>query len=313
MKIDELLDKYFEGETSCEEERELRRFFTEEEVPEHLQMYRPLFAYLNREATSMAEPTEEKSVTTESAKEVPAQRKPSRLYRTFYAVSGIAAGLLLLFGVAKIIFPLSGVPENYVVIDGQRYTDEKLVEAKALEALQNASFTDEDLSNLLFQHQYYKIMKTSTLICIRSLCLFFLLICLPAFVHAQEGLQIADLFNKYGEQKDVTRVELNGSILKSYRMTTYKSLVFKNVSPYRREIQQAIVHDKQDNAKKAQEVMESGVLRSAYYQLKEVERNGKKLNRYLIFKIGKDSMGTLIYIEGLLSEKEMMDMLYKSE
>ena len=96
MKIDELLDKYFEGETSCEEERELRRFFTEEEVPEHLQTYRPLFAYLNREATSMAEPTEEKSVTTESAKEVPAQRKPFRLYRTFYAVSGIAAGLLLL-------------------------------------------------------------------------------------------------------------------------------------------------------------------------------------------------------------------------
>ena len=122
MKIDELLDKYFEGETSCEEERELRRFFTEEEVPEHLQTYRPLFAYLNREATSMAEPTEEKSATTESAKEVPAQRKPFRLYRTFYAV------------------------------DGQRYTDEKLVEAKALEALQNASFTDEDLSNLLFQH-----------------------------------------------------------------------------------------------------------------------------------------------------------------
>ena len=71
MKIDELLDKYFEGETSCEEERELRRFFTEEEVPEHLQTYRPLFAYLNREATSMAEPTEEKSVTTESAKGVP--------------------------------------------------------------------------------------------------------------------------------------------------------------------------------------------------------------------------------------------------
>ena len=65
MKIDELLDKYFEGETSCEEERELRRFFTEEEVPEHLQTYRPLFAYLNREATSMAEPTEEKSVGRE--------------------------------------------------------------------------------------------------------------------------------------------------------------------------------------------------------------------------------------------------------
>ncbi len=156
-------------------------------------------------------------------------------------------------------------------------------------------------------------MKTSILSCLRGLCLLSLLICLPVFARAQEGLQIASLFNKYGEQKDVTRVELNGSILKSYRMTTYKSLVFKNVSPYRQEIQQALAHDKQENVKKAQEVMDSGILRSAYYQLKEVERDKKKLNRYILFKIGKDSMGTLIYIEGALSEREMMDMLYKPE
>ena len=50
-------------------------------------------------------------------------------------------------------------------------------------------------------------------------------------IEGYETDEIADLFSKYGEQKDVTRVELNGSILKSYRMTTYKSLVFKNVSP----------------------------------------------------------------------------------
>ena len=144
MKIDELLDKYFEGETSCEEERRLRRFFTEEQVPEHLQVYRPLFLYLNQETTSIAEPKEKQ-------KKLPSG-KSSRFYRISYAISGVAAGLLLLLGAAKIIFPLSGTPEHYVVIDGKRYTDEKLVEAKALEALQNASFTDEDLSNLLFQH-----------------------------------------------------------------------------------------------------------------------------------------------------------------
>ena len=74
-------------------------------------------------------------------------------------------------------------------------------------------------------------MKISILICIRSLCLFSLLICLPAFVHAQERLQIADLFNKYGEQKDVTRVELNGSILKSYRMTTTRALCSRMYPP----------------------------------------------------------------------------------
>lgn len=156
-------------------------------------------------------------------------------------------------------------------------------------------------------------MKTSIQICLHRLYFLSLLVCLPVFIQAQEGLKIAGLFDKYGEQKDVTRVELNGSILKSYRMSTYKSLVFKDISPYRMEIQQAIIHDKQGNTQKAQEVMESGVLHSASYQLKEVERNGKKLNRYIIYKIGKDSMGTLIYIEGELGGKELMDMLYQSK
>ena len=49
MNIEELLNKYFEGETTCEEERELRRFFTRGIIPEHLQMYRPMFAFLHEE------------------------------------------------------------------------------------------------------------------------------------------------------------------------------------------------------------------------------------------------------------------------
>lgn len=137
-----------------------------------------------------------------------------------------------------------------------------------------------------------------------------LLLCLPAPAQAQEQLRISGLFDKYGEQKDVTRVELNGSILRSYRMTTYRSLVFKDLSPYGKEIQQAIAHDKQ-GAEKSQEVMESGTLRSGYYRLREVERGGKRLNRYIIFKVGKQSAGTLIYIEGTLGEAELMEMLYK--
>ena len=30
MKIEELLNKYFEGETTCEEEHQLRNFFTQD-------------------------------------------------------------------------------------------------------------------------------------------------------------------------------------------------------------------------------------------------------------------------------------------
>lgn len=49
MNIEELLNKYFEGETNCEEERELRRFFTQGIVPEHSQMYGPMFAFFSEE------------------------------------------------------------------------------------------------------------------------------------------------------------------------------------------------------------------------------------------------------------------------
>lgn len=138
-----------------------------------------------------------------------------------------------------------------------------------------------------------------------------LLACLSLPMRAQEGLQTIMLFDKYGEQEGVTRVELNGSILKSYRMTTYKSLVFKNVEPYRQEIQKALAHDRRNSVRKAQEVMEGGALRSACYRLNETERKGKPLNRFLIFKIGKENTGTLIYIEGELGEDEMMEMLYR--
>ena len=41
--INELLNKYWLCETSLEEERELRRFFASEEVPEHLLAYKAWF------------------------------------------------------------------------------------------------------------------------------------------------------------------------------------------------------------------------------------------------------------------------------
>ena len=143
MKIDELLSKYFEGETSREEEREIRRFFAQEEVPEHLEVYRPLFAYLAQEIKAGQEAN--RNIAP------PEKKKKISPHRLFYILGNIAAGLLLLVGIAK-IFSVPDSPENYVIIDGKRYTDERLVQAKALEALQNASFTDEDLNNLLFQH-----------------------------------------------------------------------------------------------------------------------------------------------------------------
>ena len=47
--IEALLEKYFEGETKLEEEAELRAFFREADVPQHLEKYRSMFNMFSEE------------------------------------------------------------------------------------------------------------------------------------------------------------------------------------------------------------------------------------------------------------------------
>ncbi len=156
-------------------------------------------------------------------------------------------------------------------------------------------------------------MKTRNIIAYRRLVgILLLTLCFGLSAYAQEGLQIATLFEKYKNEKNVTYVELNGSILRYYRMTAYKSLVFEEVTPYKKEIMQCLKQAIDTyQVQKTQEVNESGELLSAYYRLSRVTRKGKKVNRYILYKVGKQQKATLVYIEGPLDEDELMEMLYK--
>jgi len=44
-KMEALLEKYFEGETSIAEENELKNYFSSSNVASHLEQYKPLFGY----------------------------------------------------------------------------------------------------------------------------------------------------------------------------------------------------------------------------------------------------------------------------
>lgn len=44
-KIEKLIEKYIEAETTLEEEIFLKKYFTEKDVPSHLEEYRKLFSY----------------------------------------------------------------------------------------------------------------------------------------------------------------------------------------------------------------------------------------------------------------------------
>lgn len=131
MNMEELLNKYFEGETSCEEERELRRFFTQGPVPEHLQAYRPIFAFFEEESKR------------------PKGSLPLRR-RLLYALSGVAAGVLIALAIAGISRHIGGAPENYVIIDGKCYTDARLIHEQAMNAFDDVRLSEDEVFATLF-------------------------------------------------------------------------------------------------------------------------------------------------------------------
>ena len=47
VKIEKLLEKYFEAETTIQEEALLKEYFAKEEVPAHLSEYKELFGFFN--------------------------------------------------------------------------------------------------------------------------------------------------------------------------------------------------------------------------------------------------------------------------
>ncbi|MBS7232260.1 hypothetical protein KHA90_14640 [Flavobacterium psychroterrae] len=47
-KIEDILEKYFEGETSIAEENELKEYFSSSNVAQHLEQYKPMFGYFSQ-------------------------------------------------------------------------------------------------------------------------------------------------------------------------------------------------------------------------------------------------------------------------
>ena len=123
---------------------------------------------------------------------------------------------------------------------------------------------------------------------------------------AQQGLQIASVFQKYGKQKGVTMVELSNEMLETYQMTLYKSLVFKDVEEALPTILNCLDADKK-KAKKVKEVVAGGQIQSGYYQLPQLKED---VNRFILFKTGKKGSATLIYIEGELDADDLVTMLF---
>lgn len=131
--------------------------------------------------------------------------------------------------------------------------------------------------------------------------------CFPLAGQAQKGLKIQSVFDRYGKQKNVTMVELSQEMLDTYGMRLYKSITIKGSEKALADTRHALAAD-QEGAKKIKEIVEEGLLVSAFYQL--VPEKGDDLNRFILFKVGKKETVTLVYIEGELDSEDLVTLLF---
>ena len=140
-------------------------------------------------------------------------------------------------------------------------------------------------------------------LCLIASCLF------PAGTKAaenQKDLRIQEVFKRYGKKKNVTMVELSNEMLETYNMTHYKSITIKDDAEAVSFTRKCLDAD-QEGARKIKEVTDDGGIISAYYQLPAM-REG--LNRFILFKISKKGVMTLVYIEGELDSEDLITILF---
>ncbi|MDR2809132.1 MAG: hypothetical protein LBB84_01075 [Tannerellaceae bacterium] len=149
-------------------------------------------------------------------------------------------------------------------------------------------------------------MKHINLACCLIACL-----CLSSTIRAEEtqaNLKIQDVFARYGKKRNVTMVELSNEMLETYGMTHYKSIIIKE-DPKALDFTRQCLEADQQGARKIKEVTDRGGVISAYYQL--AANNG--LNRFILFKVSRKNVITLVYIEGDLDSEDLITILFAGD
>ncbi len=143
-KIETLLEKYFEGQTSIDEEQELGAYFSSSDVAQHLKQYQNVFNYFS---TSRLE---------ESQKEFKIKSKKSKMFWL-----SVAASASILIGTGAIIYSNTtdsasndlGTFENPEVAFKETQKALQLLSKNVNVGIESVSYLNEfqDSKNLIFK------------------------------------------------------------------------------------------------------------------------------------------------------------------
>lgn len=102
-RIENLIDKYFEGETSIAEENELKVYFSSSNVAQHLKQYQTIFGYFSQ--------AKEQQFT----QEIPLKTKK----RNIVMWLSIAASVVIMLGVGMFMYLETNKTEQFVTCNSE--------------------------------------------------------------------------------------------------------------------------------------------------------------------------------------------------
>lgn len=161
-----MLEKFWEGETSLAEEKELKRFFNRKYVPEEFREYQSYFIFLNESKKITLSNEEKLDTKIEEITDVSKKLKVYRRKRTIFNYTKVAATFLILL-VATIIYQTEiKVKKTPQVVREDTYEDPEVALAEAKKALllvsaqlNSGSKYVVEISHLSAADKYFKNTK----------------------------------------------------------------------------------------------------------------------------------------------------------
>ena len=137
-KIERLLSRYKEGETTLAEEKELRKYFSQEEIPEHLEAYALLFKFQSQQI---------KTTFTEN-EPIELERKNYR-----FAWTSIAAVIIVALG----LFYFNQSQPSLTTTEMSSVTEQEQALEKTKQTLKMVSaMMNEGTSDLVYLQEFNK-------------------------------------------------------------------------------------------------------------------------------------------------------------
>ena len=138
----------------------------------------------------------------------------------------------------------------------------------------------------------------------RTIVSMLMLLTFSTIAFAQEGLQIAGIFSRFGHERGCKMVEMHDARLRGYELKTYQSLTYRTQG----DVIAPLLDEDRRKAQKIREVVNDGQVTSGYYIMPPTD-NG--LNRYILYTQKEDKSGTIIYIEGTLQPDDILKLCYQ--